>query len=574
MKWFKNLNAVAKLMLALGGVLCFLLPIGYLAITQISLLSERSLQIFDRDVGGIEAIKQAEVDQAILSRILAMAVVSQGNSAGVASAEREFASVVTDLRSSLALGYARSIHPQLRGQLQSATSLIPGFEQAAQTVFTHAKNGNQAAAIESLSAALVSADRLRAVVHQAAVMKQANVATVRVDEGNFIQRVRTQFYWLMGAAVTFGLLTSFAIARWFSVPLNQAVALLARVERGDLTQRLQIDSHDEIGKLARALNAALANIQDVMAQVGEASQDLTTASSQLAQSADVLARGTHEQAASLEQTSASLEQITATVRQNSDNARQASQFALSSRDAAEKGGTVVHSAMSAMTEINDASAKIAAIIRVIDEIAFQTNLLAVNASVEAARAREHGKGFAVVATEVRTLAQRSGTAAKEIKALIGDSRRKVENGSTLVNRSGQTLTDIVASVKRVTDIVGEIAAASREQSSGIEQVNSAMLQMDRVMQSNSSQTEQLSATAKMLASNAAQLEQIIGRFVVAAKPVAATAVPVPIAQASPRFPAVAADPVSATTTAALSGLAANLGQTVSTAALDEEFEEF
>jgi methyl-accepting chemotaxis protein len=233
--------------------------------------------------------------------------------------------------------------------------------------------------------------------------------------------------------------------------------------------------------------------------------------------------------------------------------------------------------MSAMNEINEASTKIAAIIRVIDEIAFQTNLLAVNASVEAARAREHGKGFAVVATEVRTLAQRSGSAAKEIKALIGDSRRKVENGSVLVNRSGKTLTDIVAAVKRVTDIVSEIAAASREQSTGIEQVNKAMLQMDRVMQTNSSHTEQISGTANVLASQAERLEQLISGFVVdssapSAKEVKPESSPAASLLAKPVPQAPPAD--SAPASSALSNLAANLGHPMSTAALDEEFKEF
>ena len=580
MKWFKNLNALPKIMATFGGLLFFLLPIGYLALSRISQLSDQTAQIFNRDAGGIYAIKQAEVDEALIDRTFTAAALAQGNPPGVESAEREFATLLIDLRASLSSAYARSIRAGLRGQLQASTLMLPNLQQVAGNFFNTAKANEHSAAAESLKAAMFTSDQLRASLHQASLMKITNIDAFKADQDETIRRSRNQLIWLMAAGVIFGTLASFSVGRSLSAPLKQAASLLGRVRDGDLTQRLQIDTNDEVGHLAKALNAALNNICDVLSQVNNASHGLTSASAQLATSADVLAGGTHEQAASLEQTSASLEQITATVRQNSDNARQASQFAMSSRDAAEKGGSVVHKAMDAMTEINDASSKIAAIIRVIDEIAFQTNLLAVNASVEAARAREHGKGFAVVATEVRTLAQRSSGAAKEIKDLIGDSRRKVENGSTLVNRSGQTLTDILTSVKRVTDIVSEIAAASREQSTGIEQVNTAMLQMDRVMQSNSSQTEELSATANMLAQNAKQLEQLISRFVVAPDtsgskestqsyralahvPATATAVP------------LFGDPAAARTSAGLGQLAANLGNAVSsTAALDEEFEEF
>jgi methyl-accepting chemotaxis protein len=498
-----------------------------------------------------------------------MAALSQGNPAGVGFAEHDFAALVMDLRASLDSAYSRSIRANLRDQLQSAVAAIPGVESRAQEVFTSAKTQDHASTSRLLRAALLSADQLRETIHQASVIKKSNLEFFKASHSEAMSRARIQFSWLVCLACAFGFVTSLAVARSFSRPLQQAILALNRIEQGDLTQQLEIDSKNEIGRLAQAMNAAFNNIRGVISEVSDASRGLTSASAQLAKSADIMASGAHEQAASLEQTSASLEQITATVRQNSDNARQASQFALSSRDAAEKGGTVVKNAIGAMDEINDASVKIAAIIRVIDEIAFQTNLLAVNASVEAARAREHGKGFAVVATEVRTLAQRSGGAAKEIKALISDSRRKVENGSSLVNRSGQTLTDIVASVKRVTDIVSEIAAASREQSVGIEQVNTAMLQMDAVMQSNSSQTEELSATANMLASNALQLERLIGRFVVN-KDASAPSVPV----VTPPLPEVPfRDPVAGTN-ADLTGLAANLGQQVSIAALDEEFEEF
>jgi methyl-accepting chemotaxis protein len=200
------------------------------------------------------------------------------------------------------------------------------------------------------------------------------------------------------------------------------------------------------------------------------------------------------------------------VRQSADNARQASQLATGSRESAEKGQEVVSSAIAAMAEINTASAKIFDIISTINEIAFQTNLLAVNAAVEAARAGEEGRGFAVVATEVRSLAQRTAEAAKEIKGLIQNSLEKVEKGSELVNRSGATLQGIVASVKRVTDIVGEIAAASAEQSIGVEQVSTAVTQMDHVTQSNSAQTQELSSTAQTLSGQAARLTQLVGRF--------------------------------------------------------------
>ena len=215
-------------------------------------------------------------------------------------------------------------------------------------------------------------------------------------------------------------------------------------------------------------------------------------------------------------TTFSSEEITGTVKQNADKAKQANQLAVGSRDVAEKGGQVVVQAVRSMTEINLSSKKIADIITTIDEIAFQTNLLALNAAVEAARAGEQGRGFAVVVSEVRNLAQRSATAAKEIKGLIQDSVQKVEAGSALVNKSGETLNEIVSSVKRVTDIIAEIAAASQEQTTGIDQVNRAVTQMDQVTQANAAQTEELSSTAQSLAAQAEELQAVVGRFKLAA----------------------------------------------------------
>ena len=315
-----------------------------------------------------------------------------------------------------------------------------------------------------------------------------------------------------------------------------AVEVVSRIADGELTHEVITRPGDTVSLLA-AMKGMQHNLVNVVTQIKTASADVATAVQQLATASEQLASGAQEQASSLEETAASLEEITGTVKQNADNARQANQLAVGSRDVAEKGGQVVSDAVSSIGEINIASKKIADIISTIDEIAFQTNLLALNAAVEAARAGEQGRGFAVVASEVRNLAQRSATAAKEIKGLIQDSVQKVEAGSALVHKSGETLTEIVGSVKRVTDIIAEIAAASQEQSTGIDQVNRAVTEMEHVTHSNAAQTEQLSSTAQSLASQAAQLQMVVSRFKVGneailARPTAAPAAPAPKARAS------------------------------------------
>jgi methyl-accepting chemotaxis protein len=246
--------------------------------------------------------------------------------------------------------------------------------------------------------------------------------------------------------------------------------------------------------------------------VSSVTHALWSAATNLARSSDQISQGAQQQAASLEETAASLEEITATVKQSAQNAQQADQVALGSRDVAERGGTVVSGAISAMDEITKASRRIGDIITTIDEIALQTNLLALNAAVEAARAGEQGRGFAVVASEVGNLAQRSAAAAKEVKSLIQDSLGRIQTGHQLVGESGRALNDIIQSVKSVTHIVGEIASASREQSIGVDQVNQAVSQMDQVTQSNAAQTDQLSHTAQGLAEHAEQLRNLLTRF--------------------------------------------------------------
>jgi len=309
------------------------------------------------------------------------------------------------------------------------------------------------------------------------------------------------------------IVAALAFARSIVLPIQEAVNVLGHVaETGDLTRSLQINTNDELGAMAVSFNGFLAKLSEIATGMRRSATTVTRAARELSSVADDISSAAQSQASSLEETAASMEEITATVKHNAENANQASQLAGNARGVAEKGGRVTNDAVDAMGGINASSRKIADIITTIDEIAFQTNLLALNAAVEAARAGAQGRGFAVVASEVRSLAARSASAAKEIKGLISESTEKVQHGTALVNQSGQTLDEIVIGVKRVTDIVSEIAAASREQSVGIEEVNRAVSQMDQITQQNAAQTEELSATAGTLAQQATELEQMVSWF--------------------------------------------------------------
>jgi methyl-accepting chemotaxis protein len=292
---------------------------------------------------------------------------------------------------------------------------------------------------------------------------------------------------------------------------------------GDLTHRIPMAGKTgDLEALCRGINSMLESTADLVKRVKAATSEVQTGAEEISKGNTNLSQRTEEQASSLEETASSMEEMTSTVKQTADNAGQANQLAMAARQQAEKGGAVVSSAVTAMSGINAASKKIADIIGVIDEIAFQTNLLALNAAVEAARAGEQGRGFAVVATEVRNLAGRSATAAKEIKALIKDSVSKVDEGSRLVDESGQTLEEIVTAVKKVTDIVAEIAAASREQSSGIEQVNKAVMQMDQTTQQNAALVEEAAAASQAIVEQAQALNAMVARYEVGGEPVAPT----------------------------------------------------
>lgn len=294
--------------------------------------------------------------------------------------------------------------------------------------------------------------------------------------------------------------------------ISDTSRVLAAMADGDLTQGIEREYEGVFGKLRSDANATVAKLTDIIGDIKGGAEQINTGSSEISQGNMDLSRRTEQQAASLEETASSMEEMTSTVRRNAENAREASELSARTSEQAGSGGEVVERAVSAMQEINVSSKKIADIIGVIDEIAFQTNLLALNAAVEAARAGEQGRGFAVVASEVRNLAQRSATAAREIKDLIEDSVEKVATGSKLVDESGATLKAIVSSVKKVSDIVSEISAANQEQSSGIEQVNSAISQMDSATQQNAALVEQAAAASESMSEQAARMHELVAFF--------------------------------------------------------------
>ena len=332
------------------------------------------------------------------------------------------------------------------------------------------------------------------------------------------------------------------VAVWFGIklslisPMNRLIDSIRHIASGDLVKRIDVEGSNEIGQLAESLRHMQGELMNTVGDVRNGANAIYSGASEIAMGNNDLSSRTEQQAASLEETAASMEQLTATVKQNAENARQASHLALSASETAQKGGKVVDNVVQTMRDIASSSQKIADIISVIDGIAFQTNILALNAAVEAARAGEQGRGFAVVAGEVRNLAQRSAQAAREIKSLIEDSVSRVDVGSTLVESAGETMDEIVNAVTRVTDIMGEIASASDEQSRGIDQVGLAVAEMDRVTQQNASLVEESAAAAAALEEQASRLTQAVAVFriqhdqkrardVAAAKPASTTAQP-------------------------------------------------
>jgi len=454
------------------------------------------------------------------------------------------------------------------------------YQDAKNLVMNARKDGNAALAESTYRDSFAPAatkyqNNVKALLAQ---QRQAIDATARaIETAN--GRSFTLLLLLCALVVALGSICAWLITRSITAPLQAAVKVAETVAAGDLRTHFGTPASDEIGDLMRALHGMNEALRKVVSEVQTGTNAIATASGEIAAGNQDLSARTEQQASSLEETASSMEELTSTVKQNADNARQANQMAVAASSVAERGGDIVSQVVNTMGAIDTASTKIVDIIGVIDGIAFQTNILALNAAVEAARAGEQGRGFAVVATEVRSLAQRSAAAAREIKTLIGDSVEQVNNGTRLVQQAGSTMSEVVDSVRHVTDIMAEITAASAEQSMGIDQVNQAIAQMDQVTQQNAALVEQAAAAAESMQDQAARLAQVAAGFQLehvtpAVAPVRAARPARTAPAATPRLATQRQSQATASKPAAPRAAGAAARKTPSHVAGEQDWEEF
>jgi methyl-accepting chemotaxis protein len=418
--------------------------------------------------------------------------------------EKTVSTLAAELKTKLPEGESRTLIERFAiAHTSMGEGYRKGFEAFKSAGFEPSAGDKAVAGVDREPSALLEQATQKIAADSAQVSAQAAIDAHHATEISIA---------LMLAVLALAMIGGVMFSRTVSRPLGHALSCARAVATGNLSMDFDSSGKDEIAQLLAALKDMQSSLSQVVAKVRENAEGVATASAEIASGNLNLSSRTEEQAASLEETAASMEELTGTVRQNAENARQASTLADAASHTASRGGVMMGQVVETMHGIADSSSKVAEIIAVIDAIAFQTNILALNAAVEAARAGEEGRGFAVVAAEVRTLAQRSASAAKEIKALIAQSTDRVNAGSALVGNAGQIIAEIVGSVQRVTDIVGAISSASQEQSTGIEQVNTAVTQMDEVTHQNAALVEEASAAAHALAEQANSLRDAVAVF--------------------------------------------------------------
>ena len=512
MNWFYNLKIAKKLLLSFLAVIALTAVLGIFSILQLTKVNQASTEIATNWLPSIRLGLQMQASLARF-RVSELQHILSNDEVDMLEAEKVMQTRLGLLRKDQVAYEALVSEPEEKIIFPQFKQTVEQYLVESKKVLALSREGKKDEARAMFKVDSVKLFRL-ASGQLDSLVKINDDGTTRSNEGADIafSAARNWIIGLLIGAIVIAVALAFWIAGIVSRPLAQAVKVAQSVADGDLAADIHAVSNDETGQLMRALKAMNDSLLKIVREVRLGTDTIATASTQIASGNLDLSSRTEEQASSLEETASAMEELTSTVKQNADNARQANQLAVSASAVAQEGGAVVGQVVATMGSINDSSKKIVDIISVIDGIAFQTNILALNAAVEAARAGEQGRGFAVVASEVRSLAQRSAAAAKEIKVLIDDSVEKVTSGSKLVEQAGSTMAEVVGSVRRVTDIVGEISAASQEQSTGIEEVNRAITQMDEVTQQNAALVEEAAAAAQSLQDQAGKLAQVVSVF--------------------------------------------------------------
>ncbi|MDP2020838.1 MAG: methyl-accepting chemotaxis protein [Hydrogenophaga sp.] len=508
---FNNLKITQRLALGFGAVLLLLCALTGVAISGLNAARDAHTNL--KAMGQRSSLADEWVSHTRLNINRVMAMAKSGNDPQVDAHFKPLIAQTTDRINGLQKVLEDSVDSEQGKNLLGAVGERRKQYIAVRKAYFAALAAADPQAEDLLQTGLIPA--VESYIGSMEKLQQHERELVELADQAAGQAVKTEMLiigLMAGFALALGAVVAWLISRSVTVPLSTAVELARAVAGGDLTRSVQVDRRDELGDLLGALSTMKDSLQKTVQQVRSATDSINTASAEIASGNQDLSARTEQAASNLEETAASMEELTATVRQSADAARQANQLAASASEIAVRGGQVVSQVVTTMDEINHSSKKISDIIGVIDGIAFQTNLLALNAAVEAARAGEQGRGFAVVAGEVRNLAQRSAEAAKEIKGLIGASVDRVEAGSRLVADAGQTMSEIVGSVQRVSDIIGEITAASGEQSDGIGQVNTAVNQLDQMTQQNAALVEESAAAAESLKDQATRLAQVVSVF--------------------------------------------------------------
>lgn len=499
------MTAFGLLMLLMGG----LTAVGLSHLADVGAVSQR---LVDTDWVNAEAAASVKVSsQATASKTMALFLADEPPQAAALRQQVEAGQRrTTEAFAILQQGAASEPEKTLLASLLSARA---SYEATSGRVAKLLEQGEREAASRALASEILPAlDRLQQDAQSLAELQTRQVRTRSQEAADSVRSARDQMLGLGLVALLMGGFLVYGLIRNIAQPLKEACYIAETVASGDLSQEFATERGGDFGRLLGALGEMEDTLTDLVSRIKASTDEITVASKEIATGNADLSQRTVEQAASLEETVSSMEELTATVKLNAEHARSASGLAATASGIAEQGGEVVAQVVESMASISSSSKKIVDIIGVIEGIAFQTNILALNAAVEAARAGEQGRGFAVVAGEVRSLAQRSGDAAKEIKALIGDSVTHVGNGSELVGRAGRTMQDIVQAVKRVSSLLEQISAASVEQSHGIEHVSQAMVQMDKATQQNAALVEQGAAASAALSKQAYQLQTAVGEF--------------------------------------------------------------